>query len=492
MIRSFKIRIKNKEDIEYLSYNIKTYKHISNIYTIILNKLLKNDYESFKILMKTMDLKGFILNQNIKETNKNYDKKIEIREKLKSIFNKNEEDKLFQSFIDISNSVKEHNLILIYNEVKKGFQNFFKAIKSKNKEAKPPKAKKLNKTVFYTVLLDPYASVNMLIKKKKLRVNILNKPRYFHIDYNDKQLLKLIKNPKILKSLSIQLANNNIYLIFSYEKEEKEIIQKPFIPSGIDLGLNNIASIYIHDKISKSLIISGKPFKAYNSKFNKLSAKIQQNIEASRKEKNEKQIEYWKDYQNYIYEKRNRYFSDNFHKLAKRILGFLQQNNVTDLVVSSSLASLKNNGKIKMLKKTKQSFVQIPFIRLVKYLKEKANEFNIKVIDVSEAYSSKSSVISDNVNLIQKNHDTTGLNGNRVKRGLYKDNNINKIFNADLNGASNIVKIGFKDLNFKWLKNHLFKLCNPTTISTREFSLWLNTEVDKENYYNSQCQCSNL
>lgn len=120
-----------------------------------------------------------------------------------------------------------------------------------------------------------------------------------------------------------------------------------------------------------------------------------------------------------------------------------------------------------MLKKTKQSFVQIPFIKLVKYLKEKANEFNIKVIDVSEAYSSKTSVISDNV--IQKNDNTTSLNG-----------------------ASNIVKIGFKDLNFKWLKNYLLKLCNPTTISTREFSLWLNTDVDKENCYNSQCYCSNL
>ena len=40
--------------------------------------------------------------------------------------------------------------------------------------------------------------------------------------------------------------------------------------AGLDIGIKNIASIYIHDNTSKSLIISGKKFIAYNSSFNRL------------------------------------------------------------------------------------------------------------------------------------------------------------------------------------------------------------------------------
>jgi len=56
-------------------------------------------------------------------------------------------------------------------------------------------------------------------------------------------------------------------------------------------------------------------------------------------------------------------------------------------------------------------------------------------------------------------------NGKRTKRGLLKDTIINKIFNADLNGAVNHIKLAINK-SFQWLKDNLWKLCNPIKIKS--------------------------
>ncbi len=69
------------------------------------------------------------------------------------------------------------------------------------------------------------------------------------------------------------------------------------------------------------------------------------------------------------------------------------------------------------------------------------------------------------------------LKGVRAKRGLFKDNVLNKIWNADINGAVNHIKIAFNNC-FKWLKNSLFKLCNPKTVKSANDFLSLNRELE--------------
>ena len=56
-------------------------------------------------------------------------------------------------------------------------------------------------------------------------------------------------------------------------------------------------------------------------------------------------------------------------------------------------------------------------------------------------------------------------NGKRTKRGLFKDIIIDKLFNADLNGAVNHIKLAV-NRSFKWLRNNLWKLCNPIKIKS--------------------------
>ena len=67
--------------------------------------------------------------------------------------------------------------------------------------------------------------------------------------------------------------------------------------------------------------------------------------------------------------------------------------------------------------------------------------------------------------------------GTRAKRGLFKDIVLNKIWNADLNGAVNHIKIAFNNC-FKWLKDSLFKLCNPIKLKSANDFLLLNRNND--------------
>ena len=52
-----------------------------------------------------------------------------------------------------------------------------------------------------------------------------------------------------------------------------------------------------------------------------------------------------------------------------------------------------------------------------------------------------------------------------LKRGLFLDTVINKVFNADINAAVNHIKVGTGKC-FARLKDKLFKLCNPIKIKS--------------------------
>ncbi|WP_147363006.1 zinc ribbon domain-containing protein, partial [Caminicella sporogenes] len=111
-----------------------------------------------------------------------------------------------------------------------------------------------------------------------------------------------------------------------------------------------------------------------------------------------------------------------------------------------------------------------------RYIEYKAKDYGIKVKYVDESYTSKTSSLTEDIKIIQKlpqyNLDlTNALGGKRVKRGLFKDKAINKIINADLNGARNICLLGSKKAQQKykvggenrWLN---LKLCNPIKVES--------------------------
>jgi len=74
---------------------------------------------------------------------------------------------------------------------------------------------------------------------------------------------------------------------------------------------------------------------------------------------------------------------------------------------------------------------------LLNYIAEKCRDNRIEVIKVNEFYTSKASCITENVCNVQTSKNTNALRSKRVARGLFKDTILNKVWNADLNGAVN-------------------------------------------------------
>ena len=110
-----------------------------------------------------------------------------------------------------------------------------------------------------------------------------------------------------------------------------------------------------------------------------------------------------------------------------------------------------NIGKV-----NNQTFVQIPYQLFINNLKYKCEEVGIKVILTEESYTSGTSFL-DNEQPIKENYNKK----RRVKRGLFKSN-IGKFINADVNGAYQIMKKVFHDVE---IPMDIGRVLNPVRIN---------------------------
>ena len=240
--------------------------------------------------------------------------------------------------------------------------------------------------------------------------------------------------------------------------------------AGIDIGEAYLMAVFVDDESTRSLLVDGKPFKDYNKMVNKV---IEQLKEIKSKEVLEWGIskvgrKYPVKYTEKVREidklilflnlERNRFFTDQFHKMAKYVIKYLHFYGVTNLCISERLANHK--------------FIKIKFEKLLEQIRHEAHEHGISVEHVDESFTSRVSCISGNIKSVQKNHNLTDedckgkLNHNRR---LFIDDVINKKFNADLNAAVNHIKVE-TGKSFEWLKDKLFKLQDPIKIkSDQEF-----------------------
>jgi IS605 OrfB family transposase len=485
-LKTFEIRVTNTKDQNYLKNYICKYRHWQNILTILTINLFKADNEDYKHFLDYAIVRACIANT------KGDKKKIEtiayVKEKYK-------DNKLYKDLVSVGQELKTHNLVEIVKRLKKDFSNYFKALKDYKKNPDKYtglpqllKAKKLSQLTNYSIPLDSFNSISFK-KKNVVGINLNSKMRYFYIGETDE--INIFKNNEI-KSVKVKFQNNQIYLQFTYNKLNDIPITNTQLTkfAGLDIGLNNIISLFVDDKTTPSLIIDGAKYKYYNYRYNKQVAKLNETIssEAIEFKKSKTGTEYpvkWsekgnylKEFKTYLTQKRNEYFKNSFHKLSKKVVKYLQLHNVTHLVISSSLAELKNNGNCNLRKSTKQNFIQIPFIQLLNYIEEKATDLGIEIVKVDEAYTSKISCLSGDVcdvqeysNALHQKREESACttrpkyNGKRTHRGLFKDTAINKIFNADLNGAVNHIKLTIKK-SFHWLKDNLWKLCNPIKLKS--------------------------
>jgi IS605 OrfB family transposase len=456
-MKTIKIRIKDNKVKPYIVDKVYEYRHFENMYIILLHQDYNQKLNDFKVLTDYKVMRAVLTDNNGGK----------VREKAEYIKEKYKDHSLMKDIIESSKNLKIHNLVEIMKRVKSQYKGFFTKNKRGDVSARPPKTKKLSKMHSYTIPLDSHKSFS-LKNENKAGINLDKKMIYTHMNFVE--VGKLTGGIDNIESINLNFSNKDIYFLITHNKKTSISNNPKEIKScGIDLGIENLITLYINDDKSNSLIIDGRPYKTYNSNFNRITGKLNTDISNLINKKNPEEREknqYLCNFRSFLYEKRNRYFETEFNKISKRVVEYLIKNEVTNLTLSNNLAELKNNGDCKLRKSVKQSFIQIPFIKLLKMIKYKSEIRGITVNYVDEAYTSKTSSISGDIKEIQvlskdKKLSTDDFCGSRVKRGLFLDNKVKKVVNADCNAGFNICKLNpaYKDINKKG--ESWFKLCNP-------------------------------
>lgn len=210
-----------------------------------------------------------------------------------------------------------------------------------------------------------------------------------------------------------------------YEKKEQDLNLNKDNVLSIDLGLNNLCSC-INNAGKQPFIVNGRIMKSFNQWYNKRKTKLMSFAGDKGTSKRLRQLN------NY----RNFWIEDHIHKVSRFIINYCVDNNIGSLVVGL------NKGwkqEINLGKKTNQKFVEIPFSRLIDKISYKCKLVGISFYLSEESYTLK----VDHLAFEELGKHDAYL-GKRKKRGLFQSS-VNKLINADINGAIGIGRKVFGD-----------------------------------------------
>lgn len=229
-----------------------------------------------------------------------------------------------------------------------------------------------------------------------------------------------------------------VYKVESLPKKTKGNI------AGIDLGLDNLATVAINKKGIRPLLINGRPLKSMNLYFNNKRDKVQSEL----KKCNDR---YMSNKLETLYRKRNNCFNTYMHKASKEIIDYCLEHNVKQIIIGHNKLQ-KQESKLK-------NFVAIPTFKLIELIKYKAEYQGIEVVETEESYTSitsyldKEDPIKDNANKVRRQH-----------RGLFVSNKGKRI-NADVNSAYQIMKKVIGDKVIKPIGNGSIFIPKKVTIA---------------------------
>lgn len=205
-----------------------------------------------------------------------------------------------------------------------------------------------------------------------------------------------------------------------YEKEIKnyDLNKENFL--SIDLGLTNLVATF-NNVGEQPFIINGRIVKSINQYFNKKKAKLMSYIGDKGTSNRIRKLSLKRDnkIQNYL------------HHTSKFIITYCIERSIGKIIIGNNKDWKQY---INLGKKTNQSFVSIPFSKLVQQLQYKAEEAGIEVILTEESYTSKIDHLANEIMEHKENYL-----GKRVKRGLFQSST-KKLINADVNGAIGIAR----------------------------------------------------
>jgi putative transposase len=191
--------------------------------------------------------------------------------------------------------------------------------------------------------------------------------------------------------------------------------------AGIDLGVNNLATLTANQPGFIPCLVNGRPLKAVNQFYNKRRAHYQALLPDSQHTSHRIDI---------LTDRRDRQIDRYLHVASRRIIDRLVQRRIGMLIIG------KNDGwkqDVNLGKRTNQTFAYLPHARFIEMLHYKARLVGIQVMVAEESDTSKCSFLDGEPLAHQERYA-----GRRVKRGLFLTAT-GKRLNADVNGAYNIL-----------------------------------------------------
>ena len=307
---------------------------------------------------------------------------------------------------------------------------------------------------------DNYRLHNLIIQKgsitsskKKLAEGYIELPlsREYKKELESKKCRPRIKIPenirdkKIIQVEIIPIHNGRMFQAnFTYEVEKEPLYLDKSKVMGIDLGVNNFATIVTTE--GTPCIVDGKKLK------NQIYFKC-------------KKVAHYKS----ILDKQGLKISNRIQKINNKFKGL--QNNFLNQTVNFIIEKCKKQNvgtiilgynkkfqyKSNMGKKQNQIFTHIAFKQFKHKLETQCKIHDIKIIIQEESYTSKSSFLDNDILPIYNpnNDETYEFKGTRIKRGLYKTQH-GILINAYVNAAANIIRKSKQKFNIerlcKWVQ----------------------------------------
>jgi len=220
-----------------------------------------------------------------------------------------------------------------------------------------------------------------------------------------------------VKMCQLVYKENEWFVNIVYEVADKQIDLNENV-RAIDLGIINLASTC--DNKGKSNIYSGKQALAVQHYFNSQKARVQSKLTKQFPKRHKSRC------LNNLNKKQSRQINQILHSISRKIVDDAKRDNISVLVIGdiTNIRKGKSFGKI-----GNQKLHSWSFSKITQQIEYKASLYGIRVVRVSEEYTSQTCSCCNN---IRKN--------NRKHRGLYVCKFCGRVINADVNGAVNILK----------------------------------------------------
>ena len=352
----------------------------------------------------------------------------------------------------------------ILRVVDRSFKSFFNLVKKAKKgeyrfqDVKMPHY--LDKNELFPLILSTNA---IFVNDGKLNIPMSNafKAKYpklkISVPFPERLNGKTIKEVRILPIYGGQYFK----VQYVYEADAENLNLNPENVLGIDIGLDNLATC-INNKNGTPFIIDGRKLKSINHFYNKQKAKFQ-SIADRQKIKSTMRL-------NRLTHKRNNQCNDYIKKTARYIINYCIDNDIGNIVVGYNEQFTKS---INLGKSTNQQFTQISFGALREQLSNLCERYSMKYLEQEESFTSKASFLdNDDIPVFNpyKPDIKYSFSGKRINRGLYRSKD-GILFNADINGACNIIRKYNLQANSCKQNYNLEKLCSGLVASPERIRL---------------------